>query len=246
MYSSYLQFFDQQISRYGTHPTLQRFFYHSPLANSIGSQRLPTVHLALGIKYALPQVIGQGLSFIATSYQDSNFLRATNVSDSHGALTAYEILVDQVHVDPRFEPFSVSLQQSIKVRYEKMLKSTQELLRNYVYLWKMPQNSNDALHELCVLAAHLVLTLGNGEQDNLIKTIQAMKILYQKDTCPLELVRVQFLNVICWYILQGRPKIKLEHEFQSWTMKKMIGMDANTISVRCALEEANDMISFSN
>lgn len=241
MYPSYLEFFDRQIAIHGSQLTLQRYFYNSPLAHSIGSQRLPMVHLALGLKHALPEIIGQGLSYVASSYQDSGFL-FTELA-GNGRLTAHEILIDQVNVDPRFRSFSTVVGQPRKVMYQKILKSTKELLRNYVYLWKVPTHSSDALNELRILAAQMMLTKDNG--DNLLKTISAMDILYPNDACPIQLCRVQFLNVICSYILQGRPKIKLEHK-QRFALKTMLDeqeIDVNSIGVLSALEEAYNIIS---
>ncbi|KAI7892864.1 uncharacterized protein EV154DRAFT_601353 [Mucor mucedo] len=202
LYSSFLQFFDHQISVHGTRHTLERFFYQGPLSLTIGSHRLPIVHLALGIKYEIPQVIAQALSFLASSFRDSSFLLCPSHVDEGpmGYLTAHEILVEQVQVDPRFRPFSASVQQPIQVRYEKMLKSTQELLRKYVYLWQIPKDKGEALLELGVLARQM------GEKDILVKTTEAMSVVHDK-TCSVEVLRVQFLNVICWYILQGRPRV---------------------------------------
>lgn len=261
MYSSYLEFFDRQITMHGSQHTLQHFFYNSPLAHSIGSQRLPMVHLALGLKYALPEIIGQGLSYIATSYQDTRFLLEELYSNGH--LTAHEILIEQVKVDPRFgsSPTTIGCvqHQNTKVAYQNILKSTKELLRNYVYLWRVPNHTSDALNELRILAAHMMMSpmksgllkyhVDLGTSGNLLKTINAMDILYPNGTCPIELVRVQFLNIICSYILQGRPNImsytnhtKQSNIFRSVIQKVLDKEDVNvkTISALSTLEEAEE------
>ncbi|KAI9261355.1 hypothetical protein EDC94DRAFT_659873 [Helicostylum pulchrum] len=109
------------------------------------------VHLALGLKHALPEIIAQALSYAATSHQDTTFLLdEREILYNNGYFTAHEILVNQVKVDPRFGPFSP------KLTYRKILKSASELLHTYVYLWKLPSNIEDALNELRVVAACLL------------------------------------------------------------------------------------------
>lgn len=110
-------------------------------------------------------------------------------------------------MDLRFGSFSS------KLAYRKILKSASGLLYTYVYLWELPSNVENALNELRALAAYLLLSptgtshSGLDTPGNLLKSINAMDILYPNNTCPTLLVRVQFLNVICSYILQGRPNI---------------------------------------
>ncbi|KAG2231886.1 hypothetical protein INT48_008912 [Thamnidium elegans] len=195
MYSSYLEFFGRQVINHGIQDTLNQFFYCTSLSQSIGSQCLPMVHLALGLKHDYPEIITQALSYAATSYQDTSFLLdERGVLYNNGYFTAYEILINQVKVDPRFGSFSS------KLTYRKILKSARELLHTYVYLWELPNNIEDALNELRVLAACLLLSPTDNDRQqnhtglditgNLLKSINAMDILYPNNTCPTLLVRL--------------------------------------------------------
>lgn len=255
MYSSYLEFFNRQVMNYGVQDTLNQYFYGTMLAQSIGSQCLPMAHLALGLKYGLPKVVVQALSYIATSYQETSFLLdEAEIFYNNGYLTAHEILVDQVRVDPRFEMLSS------KLTYRKILKIGRELLRTYVYLWKMPNNVEVALNDLRDLAARILLTSVNKDQQqqdqtnlrlscNLLKSINSVAIIYPNNTCPIPLIRIQFLNVISSYILQGRPTIISSSVIQQFEIVKPIkqhvqdilmndAINPATLSVLTALEEA--------
>jgi hypothetical protein len=235
MYSSYLDFFDREITIHGVEQTIKQFFYKSPMAQSIGSQRLPTVHLALGVQHGLSEVVAQALSYMATTYQDASFLldQPAWLCDQ-GYLTAHEILIEQVKVDPRFDSFPATPiiggapgghhQLDNTITYRKILKNTKELLRTYVYLWRVPETAKEALSELRILAAHMMIkpikhTKNNSRKyninldtgSNLLNTLNAMEKLYPNNTCPIALIRVQFLNLICSYIVQGRPDILPYH-----------------------------------
>lgn len=275
MYSSYLEFFDRQMVIHGVQHTLNHFFYKSPLAQSIGSQRSPSTHLALGIQHGLPEVIGQALSYMASFYQDTSFLLEEPIElCDRGYLTAREILIEQVKVDPRFGSFpstpylGYGQRHESKLTYKKILKSSKELLRTYVYLWKVPSDVKEALNELRILTAHLMMyQVKNAVQQqkhkvststvdgSLLGTLNAIDILYPNNTCPIHLVRIQFLNIILSYIVQDRPDIALysNHSghkkitpIQSETLyKKILGKELcestiKTISAISTLEEAQD------
>ncbi|CAO3654962.1 unnamed protein product [Mucor hiemalis] len=225
MYSSYLEFFDRQMVIHGVQSTLDTFFYNSPMEQSIGSQRFPVVHLALGIQNELPEVIGQALSYMAAFYQDTSFLmeEPAELCDS-GYLSSREILIEQVKVDPRFGSFPMTPylgygeRHESKITYHKVLKNSKELLRTYVYLWRVPIDVKEAINELRILAAHIMLAqikdgsaqkhkLDLENSSNLLATLNALDALYPDDTCPTYLIRIQFLNIILSYIVQGRPDV---------------------------------------
>lgn len=230
MYSAYLHFFDSEITIHGVDHTIKQFFHKSPLSQSIGSQRLPTVHLALGVQHGLSEVTAQALAYIATTYQDTSFLldQPSELCNT-GYLTAHEILMEQVRVDPRFSSFPLTPSlgyheaqnhpDNNQITYRKITKNTKELLRTYVYLWHVPEHVKDAINELRILAAHMMIKpvkSSNGLRKyhvdlttggNLLNTFNAMETLYPNHTCPKPLIRVLFLNLICSYIVQGRPDI---------------------------------------
>lgn len=74
MYSSYLEFFERQVINRGIRDTSSNFSYCTLLSKFMGSQCLPMVHLALGLKNNLPEIIAQALSYAATSHQNTSFL----------------------------------------------------------------------------------------------------------------------------------------------------------------------------
>jgi hypothetical protein len=237
---------------------MDHYFYKSPLSQSIGSYRLPIIHLALGMQYKLEEVISQALAYLAASYQDASFLYHQPRQLEGGYLNAHQILVDQVRVDPRFASFHTG-QDHLKNIYRNILKSTKELLKTYVYLWKRPACANDALEELCVLAAHMMMKpvrhglrkhyvdLGTGGV--LLNTMIAVHVLYPNNSCPIEIVLVQFLNLICYYIAQGRPKIlpysrynltNYRHTSHYSKIEKAMtsDVDTNMMTTAFALQEA--------
>jgi hypothetical protein len=193
------------------------YFYQSPLSLSIGSHRLPITHLALGVQYKLEEIIGQALAYLAVSFQDASFLyhQPSELDNKNGCLNVHQILIDQVRVDPRFASFHADKEHNSTSR--EILKNSKELLRTYVYLWKRPEQVDDALEELRVIAAHMMMKparhglhnqyvdLGTGGV--LLNTMSAINVLYPNNSCPVNIVLVQFLNLICYYIAQGRPKI---------------------------------------
>lgn len=210
---------------HGVQSTLDTLFYNSPMEHSIGSQRFPVVHLALGIQNELPEVIGQALSYMAAFYQDTSFLmeEPAELCDS-GYLSSREILIEQVKVDPRFGSFPMTPylgygeRHESKITYHKVLKNSKELLRTYVYLWRVPNDVKEAINELRILAAHIMLAqikdgsaqkhkLDLENSSNLLATLNALDALYPDDTCPTYLIRIQFLNIILSYIVQGRPDV---------------------------------------
>ncbi|KAI8646025.1 hypothetical protein BD408DRAFT_480273 [Parasitella parasitica] len=227
MYAEYMAFFDRQIICHGVDNALKQYFYDSPLAYSVGSHRLPVAHMALGVRYKLDELIGQALAYLATTFQDGSFLKSqpSQLSNS-GYLTAHQILVDQT----------------------------------YTYLWKVPENVDDALEELRLLATQMMISpvkgglrrqyIDAGTGGSLLRTINAIDILYPNSSCPRDILRVQFLNVIHYYIALGRPDIlsllsnnksKRFNEFS--LIQKMIDsnkINAPTMAALFALKEAQD------
>ncbi|KAI8069769.1 uncharacterized protein B0P05DRAFT_589226 [Gilbertella persicaria] len=186
MYFTYLEFFCHQIHCYGIKSVMDQYYYYGPLSQSIGS---PLIHLAMGIQHHQSQVVAQGLAHLASTFQNASFI----VNSSSGCFTAHQILVDQIRVDPRF-----SLQS------KQLLKNAQELLKDYVSLWKMPP---DGLNELRLLTVQMMVAL--EEMSLLLNTINALNILYPNNSCPEHMVRIQLLNLMCYYIHQGRPLIPI-------------------------------------
>lgn len=278
MYSSYLEFFDRQMVIHGVQSTIDKFFYDGPMTHSIGAQRFPVVHLALGVKNELPEVIGQALSYMAAFYQDTSFLleEPAELCDC-GYLSAREILIEQVNVDPRFGSFPMTPylgygeHHESKVTYHKVLKSCKELLRTYVYLWRVPRDVKEAVDELRILSAHIMMAqikcsstqktkVDLENSSNLLATLNALDILYPGNTCPVHLIRIQFLNIILSYIVQGRPDVAMysghnEHKkhhhaplrsdllVRKYLAKDVSQRNIKTILALKALEEAQSKTS---
>ncbi|KAK4516886.1 ATP synthase F0 subcomplex subunit OSCP atp5 [Mucor velutinosus] len=267
MYAEYMRFFDRQILCHGVDNAMKQYYYNSPLAHSVGSHRLPVAHLALGVKYNLNELIAQALAYLVTTFQDSSFLKSQPASlCNSGYLTAYQILTDQVRVDPRFGAThdaiatnQVDHQQVQLPQCKKVFKHTKELLQTYTYLWKVPDNVHDALNELRLVAAHMMISpvksgfrrqnMDMGTGGTLLNTINAIDILYPNNSCPRDILLVQFLNVICYYIALGRPNIlglcsnngKHKQINEYATIQKMIDsnkIDTVTVSALLALKEA--------
>ncbi|KAL9547945.1 hypothetical protein MBANPS3_005925 [Mucor bainieri] len=267
MYAEYMEFFDRQIMCHGVDNAMKQYFYNSPLAHSVGSHRLPVAHMALGVKYNLNELIAQALAYLATTFQDGSFLKdqPTSLCNS-GYLTAYHILADQVRVDPRFGPshgiiaINQGDQQQVQLpQCKKVFKHTKELLQTYTHLWKVPDNAHDALNELRLVATQMMISpvksgfrrqhLDMGTGGTLLNTINAIDILYPNNSCPRDILLVQFLNVICYYIALGRPNIlglcsgKHKHINEYAAIQKMIESNRvkpSTISALLALKEAQN------
>ncbi|KAL7308987.1 hypothetical protein PS15m_011126 [Mucor circinelloides] len=267
MYAEYMEFFDRQIICHGVDNALKQYFYNSPLAHSVGSYRLPVAHMALGVKYKLNELIAQALAYLATTFQDGSFLKnqPSQLCNS-GYLTAHQILVDQVRVDPRFGSShgiivtNQSDQQQLQLpKCKKIFKHTKELLQTYTYLWRIPENVHEALNELRLVATQMMISpvksglrrqnIDVGTGGTLLNTINAIDILYPNNSCPKDILLVQFLNVICYYIALGRPTI-LDHsngkhkQINKYTaIQKMIDgnkINTSTISALLALKEAQN------
>ncbi|KAG2190125.1 hypothetical protein INT46_001528 [Mucor plumbeus] len=269
MYAEYMEFFDRQIICHGVDCTLEQYFYNSPLAHSVGSHRLPVAHMALGIQYKLNELIGQALAYLATTFQDGSFLKnqPSQLCNS-GYLTAHRILVDQVRVDPRFGlshgEITINNSDTQQVQLPKcknILNNTKELLQTYTYLWRVPENVQDALMELRLLATQMMLSpvkgglrrkrhIDVGTGGTLLNTINAIDILYPNNSCPKDILLVQFLNVIYYYIALGRPKIldytennKCKQINEYSIIQKMIDcnkINTTTMSALLALKEAQN------
>lgn len=269
MYAEYMEFFDRQIIYHGVDQALEQYFYNSPLAHSVGSHRLPVAHMALGIQYKLNELIGQALAYLAITFQDGSFLKnqPSQLCNS-GYLTAHQILVDQIRVDPRFGSshgmvtINNSDNQQVQLpKCKKILNNTKELLQTYTYLWKVPENVHDALKELRLLATQMMLSpvksglrrkqytdVGTG--GILLNTINAIDILYPNNSCPKDILLVQFLNVIYYYIALGRPNIldctdnnKCKQINEYSIIQKMIDcnkINISTMSALLALKEAQN------
>lgn len=269
MYAEYMSFFDRQIMCHGVDNAMKQYFYDSPLAYSVGSHRLPVAHMALGVKYNLNELLVQALAYLATTFRDGSFLKnqPTPMCNS-GYLTVYQIVADQVRVDPRFGPShgmkaaNQDDQQQMQLpQCRKIFKHTKELLQTYTYLWKVPDNVHDALNELRLVATQMMISpvksgfrrqnIDMGTGGTLLNTINAIDILYPNNSCPRDILLVQFLNVICYYIALGRPNIldlcngKHKHKQinEYAAVQKMIDsnkINTSTISALLALKEAQN------
>lgn len=265
MYAEYMTFFDRQIMCHGVDNAMKQYFYDSPLVHSVGSHRLPVAHMALGVKYNLNELIAQALAYLATTFQDGSFLKdqPTSLRNS-GYLTAYQILADQVRVDPRFgASYGIMAahqgdQQQVQLpRCKTVFRHTKELLQTYTYLWKVPENVHDALNELRLVATQMMISpvksgfrrqnLDMGTGGTLLNTINAIDILYPNNSCPRDILLIQFLSIICYYIALGRPTIldlcngKHKHINEYAAIQKMIDnnkINTSSITALLALKEA--------
>ncbi|CEP19461.1 hypothetical protein [Parasitella parasitica] len=269
MYTEYMTFFDRQILCHGVDNALKQYFYDSPLAHSVGSHRLPVAHMALGVRYKLDELVAQALAYLATTFQDGSFLKSQppQLCDS-GYLTAHQTLVDQVRVDPRFGSSYglVTINKNSDCQHlpkckKILIRNTHELLQTYTYLWNMPENVDDALQELRLLATQMMITpvkaglrrqyTDAGTGGTLLSAINAVDVLYPDASCPRDVLRVQFLSLICYYIALGRPNIlspissnRTKRISEYSLIQKMIvrnKINTSTMAALFALKEAQSL-----
>lgn len=225
-YGDFLAFFDKQVELLGSETVLERYFYTSVLQQSIGSQLQPLVHLAFGIEHGLSLVVTQALAYLACTFLDASDLTCT--ADPLASTTGNQdvhVLFDMVAADQRFDgrfDGGNTLYSAVKV----LLKSKSELLRTYMTEWtaiaKNDVSQQHGLFLLAELAAKLIRqssskSAGQIELDEFLGGGQLLASALAIHTiiahCPRHieldvnsLVNLQFLSMLCTYVVQGRPK----------------------------------------
>ncbi|KAG2226948.1 hypothetical protein INT45_010227 [Circinella minor] len=219
-YRPYLSFFQQKIEEYGVDQVIQSYFFDSPLSSSIGSQLQPIVHMTFGIEYDMPDIVTQGLAYLATTFVDVESLLGDNDSRHKNSATNKveheNILFDMVAADPRFAgrmDGTNTFHSALKV----LIKSQHSLLETYMEM--LPSfPSQHALQKLVTLATKLIPCtkqshrldwfLGGGQ---LLASALAIQYLFERynkmnsNNDFQKLIRLQFLTTLCTYIIQGRP-----------------------------------------
>ncbi|KAI9495607.1 hypothetical protein BDB00DRAFT_927243 [Zychaea mexicana] len=226
-YRPYLTFFQRKIEEYGMDQVVQQYFFDSPLSSSIGSQLQPIVHMAFGLEYDMPDVVTQGLAYLATTFVDvasllnvddeeeeedhSSNERQRRLSTTTTTTMDHEsLLFDMIAADPRFGgrmDGTNTFHSALKV----LIKSQQSLLGMY-----MRQNATQVrLQDLVTLAARLIPCtkqahrldwfLGGGQLLASALAIQYLMERFEKQYNNKKLVRLQFLATLCTFIVQGRP-----------------------------------------
>ncbi|KAI8141940.1 hypothetical protein BJV82DRAFT_616521 [Fennellomyces sp. T-0311] len=220
-YRQYLSFFQQKIEQRGVEKVVQEYFCSSPLLTSIGSQLQPIVHMAFGLEYDMPEIVVQGLAYLATTFVDVEPL-LEEASSSSGYSDNSSILFDMVAADPRFAgrmDGTNTFHSAVKV----LIKSQQSLLGMYMRMVK------SKLQDLVTLAAQLIPCtqqahrldwfLGGGQ---LLASALAIQFLVQQpyvdEDAAKKLVQLQFLATMCTYVVQGRPDRPPSHDTpcQTW------------------------------
>ncbi|KAG0164904.1 hypothetical protein DFQ28_003536 [Apophysomyces sp. BC1034] len=213
-YGDYLVFFDQEIQQNGIQATVDRYFYRWQLYTSIGSQLQPLVHLAFGLEQQLPEIVSQGLAYLACSYLDVSEL-LLGPPKGHSTNTTSQILFDLINADQRFDG-RMDGSNTFCSAAKLLLKSKPDLLRTYMAEW-VPPDEDDPLTDLIQTARrlihvsarhtrdgqiHLDWFLGGGQ---LLASALAIRTLATPDSRDT-LLRLQYLATICTYVIQGRPK----------------------------------------
>ncbi|KAI8981865.1 hypothetical protein BDF20DRAFT_863653 [Mycotypha africana] len=250
-YGDFLVFFDHQLNRLGLDELLSRYFYSIPY--SMGSQLQPFVQLAFGIEQELPEIITQALAYYACTYMDVSTIilpkeEAAAAMDSHTPTAAHPdrldfvntFLFDLVRSDQRFDgriDGDNTFQQSIKV----LLKSKQELLQMYMAFWTkstQAMSTEQKMDALVYTAVCLVKYasrphLGHTEMDwfltggQLIESALALKKLANSNESLLQAwVPLQFLAMLCSFVVQGRPYFnppqQEQHPLSTTALKMMM------------------------
>ncbi|KAI9316322.1 hypothetical protein BX666DRAFT_226829 [Dichotomocladium elegans] len=234
-YGDFLVFFDQEIESLGLETLLERYLYSSALLGSVGSQLQPFVHLAFGLEQGLPQVVTQGLAYLACTFLDASELiengaiHDATINSSATSTSKKEdeqILFDLIGADQRFGgkiDGGNTFHSSVKV----LLQSKGDLLKTYMAEQPRCAHLKERLNELMILAAKLTTCChyaihDNGEQHldwflgggQLLASALAFQTLIDHapstaiDLWPL--ANLQFLSTLCTYIVQGRPLHRLD------------------------------------
>ena len=211
-YRQYLSFFQHKVEQHGVEKVVQQYFCSSPLLTSIGSQLQPIVHMAFGLEYDMPEVVVQGLAYLATSFVNVESLLEEGDAYSDNS----SILFDMVAADPRFAgrmDGTNTFHSAVKV----LIKSQQSLLGMYMRMVK------SRLQDLVILAAELIPCtqqahrldwfLGGGQ---LLASALAIHFLVQQpyvdEVAAKKLVQLQFLATMSTFVVQGRPSRPPNHQ----------------------------------
>ncbi|KAI9246055.1 hypothetical protein BDA99DRAFT_543403 [Phascolomyces articulosus] len=233
-YRTYLSFFQQKIEEFGIDQAIQSYFFDGPLSKSIGSQLQPVVHMVFGIEYDMPDVVTQGLAYLATTFVNVEPLINQVVSSEYQypmntTYIEYEnLLFDMVAADPRFDgrmDGTNTFHSALKV----LIKSQHTLLKTYMNMMTVTPTQQDLVTLAtrlipCTKQAHrLDWFLGGGQ---LLASALAIQYLGQRynninDENHKKLARLQFLVTLCTYIVQGRPSPSPHHHSlipqEDWT-----------------------------
>ena len=176
--------------------------------------------MTFGIEYDMPDVVTQGLAYLATTFVNVESLLGDSDTTHENSTTSMmeheNILFDMVAADPRFAgrmDGTNTFHSALKV----LIKSQHSLLKTYMNM--LPSSSSErALQKSVVLAAKLIPCteqshrldwfLGGGQ---LLASALAIQYLFERynkinsNNDFQKLVRLQFLTTLCTYIVQGRP-----------------------------------------
>jgi hypothetical protein len=232
----------------------ERYFYNGNLETSVGAQRQPIIHLSLGIQYKLPGVVAQALAYLSSTYKVVDFLTSSTEYDEYSddglseddddfqvtyRCSAYEIVMEQIKHDPRFNILLTTKHRNDKQSiFDTVLRNQQFLLRTYISSWRI-NDTKSALSELRTLATQ-IMAGSHVLKDSriLLETIMALDVLYPNNSCPAEIVRIQFLTFICSYIALGLPSAGQKESngsIHDWLNQLLEGEEGRNIHMICTL-----------